>query len=273
MKLLVFFFIISTFLLSSCTDQADAKKAADVYCRCMIENGYPNQNIYAGTICHAQLIKKYRFYKLFFIDRRSDMLQKKIAITTLDSTRKFVKAFLGYTQMDMRKILSDVILSDGNSKDAEMGSVFESNKPLSDTRLSNAIMDKKKEINGLVKEKVNGFSETYYWNGKKDGIFKNYYKSSCELRVLGYYKNNEPFGMWYFFNENGEVFLIEDIKGVNKEKRVRRNDGSWITPPIMSYRKEYDAKTGRLKREGLALYFEDPQKGFYKYGTWKEYLN
>ncbi|WP_442588117.1 hypothetical protein ACSBL2_18910 [Pedobacter sp. AW31-3R] len=272
MKLLLFLIVISAILWSSCTRQNDAKKASDQYCNCMIENGYPDQNLYAVTICHAQLIKKYRFYKLFFIDRRSDVLSQKMSMPTLDSARRFVKEFLKYTQIDKRKILRDLTLSDENRTDVEMLSLFEE-RSLNSIALPKPVMDKTKLKNGLVKEEINGYSETYYRNGKKDGLFKKYYKFSCELRVLGYYKNNEPFGEWFFFNENGEVFLIEDIKGVNKERKVRSNDGTWIKSPIMSYRKEYDTKTGRLKREGLALYFEDTEKGFYKYGKWKEYLN
>lgn len=165
MKLLIFF--ISAFLYTSCTYQNEAKKASDQYCNCMIENGYPDQNLYAVTICHAQLIKQYRFYKLFFIDRRNDVLLEKMSVSTLDSARKFVKEFLEYTQIDKRKILREIALSNGNHTDAEMISVFE-DKSLNGISLPKPSIDKIELKNGLVKEEMNGYSETYYRNGKKD---------------------------------------------------------------------------------------------------------
>lgn len=124
--------------------------------------------------------------------------------------------------------------------------------------------------NGLILED-DGLTEYYYQDGKKDGVFKSYFKRNRKLHVLGFYKDDEAVGTWYFFNQEGGIYLIEEIKEPNKSKEVRRSDGVMVKPPFMSYRKEYDSKTGKIKREGLVLFYKNVEDGFYRYGDWREY--
>lgn len=51
--------------------------------------------------------------------------------------------------------------------------------------------------------------------------------------------------------------MVEEKQGGNKDRKVKRDDGIMVKPPYMSYLKEYDPKSGLLKREGIALYYED----------------
>lgn len=81
-------------LLSSCTNQTNAKKAAGIYCNCMKKNGSPDQDLYAETICRAELMKKYRYYKIFYVDMMDDELSKSISQQTSDSTQKFMSLFM-----------------------------------------------------------------------------------------------------------------------------------------------------------------------------------
>lgn len=50
-----------------------------------------------------------------------------------------------------------------------------------------------------------------------------------------------------------------------------KKDGVMVKPPFMSYRKEHDSKIGKIKREGLVLFYKNAEDGFYRYGDWKEY--
>jgi len=124
--------------------------------------------------------------------------------------------------------------------------------------------------NGLILED-NGLKEIYYYNGKKNGVFKSYYKINGKLEGLGFYENDIPVGIWYYFNEKGEILMIEDKKGLNKDKKVKRDDGVMIKPIHESYLKLYDPKSGMLKREGIILYFEDIEIEYFEYGNWITY--
>ena len=69
--------------------------------------------------------------------------------------------------------------------------------------------------NGLVKEE-DGLKEVYYINGKKNGIFKSYYKLNGKLEAIGFYENNNAVGTWYYFDEKSQILMIEDKKGLNR---------------------------------------------------------
>lgn len=91
------------------------------------------------------------------------------------------------------------------------------------------------------------------------------------MEAIGFYEDDKPVGSWYYFNQAGQILMIEEKKGINKDKQVKGDDGVLIKPKYMSYLKQYDPKTGLLKTEGVALYFEDIEIDYFKYGTWKEY--
>lgn len=82
--------------LSSCTDQMDGKKAAEQYCNCMKSNKADEQYGYAYTICNAELAKKYRFYRIFYIDTKDKKFNDNLSESTNDSTKKFINAFSDY---------------------------------------------------------------------------------------------------------------------------------------------------------------------------------
>lgn len=83
-------------LLLSCTDQMDGKKAAAQYCNCMKSNNADKQYGYAFTICNAELAKKYRYYRIFYIDTQDSVFNNSLSESTLDSTKKFIGDFLEY---------------------------------------------------------------------------------------------------------------------------------------------------------------------------------
>ncbi|TKC60158.1 hypothetical protein FBD94_14685 [Pedobacter hiemivivus] len=254
-KSLIILVFISAILEFSCTEQMDAKKAAEEYCKCMNAKDFQNRPIYAGTICHAELVEKNRFYRIFFIDKRDEILSKKLTKSTLDSVDLYMQIFDHNIPLKMREANNNVIC------------FLEDREVLDNTESSDR---NGRQKNGLILED-HGLTEYYYKGGKKNGVFKNYFKRNRKLHILGFYKDDEPVGSWYFFNQEGGIYLIEDIKGSNKSKEVRRADGVMVKPTFMSYRKEYDSKTGEVKREGLALFYENVEDGFYRYGYWKEY--
>ncbi|MBC9911296.1 hypothetical protein [Chitinophaga varians] len=124
-------------------------------------------------------------------------------------------------------------------------------------------------LNGFIRSK-DGSTETYYRKGKKNGIFKSYYRKTGTLEALGFYENDTPAGTWYYFDADSRISMIEEKRGLNKDKKINI-EGKLHQPKYQSYLKEYDPKTGALKGEGLVLYFDDIEIDYYKYGTWKEY--
>jgi hypothetical protein len=94
MKLFTLFILLALF--SSCTDQMDGAKASEQYCSCMKTNRADEQYGYASTICQAELAKKYRFYRIFYIDTRDKEFNENLPQSTRDSTNKFIDAFLIY---------------------------------------------------------------------------------------------------------------------------------------------------------------------------------
>lgn len=124
-------------------------------------------------------------------------------------------------------------------------------------------------LNGLISSEK-GLKETYYKKGEKNGVFKSYIRKTGKLGALGFYENDVPVGTWYYFDDDSRILMIEEKKGINKDKQVNI-DGKLHKPKYQSYVKLYDPKTGLLKSEGLALYFDDIEIDYYRYGPWKEY--
>lgn len=92
MKTFIFFVLI--FSMMSCTNQMNGKKAAEQYCNCMKSNKSEKWDLYAYTICHAEMTKKYRFYRIFYIETKNKEFNENLPKATRDSTNKFIDAFL-----------------------------------------------------------------------------------------------------------------------------------------------------------------------------------
>ena len=118
-----------------------------------------------------------------------------------------------------------------------------------------------------------GLSETYYLNGKKNGVYKSYFKKNKKLAGLGEYKTDEPSGTWYYFDENGHITLIEKDVSVNKKLKVKDNDSG--PAGILKYKSivQIFNKNGIVIEEGIALYDEDIEIDFVRYGKWNYYDN
>jgi antitoxin component YwqK of YwqJK toxin-antitoxin module len=131
------------------------------------------------------------------------------------------------------------------------------------------LTDKQGRKQGLWIED-SGLKEVYYLNGKRNGVYKSYFKKTGKLEVLGWYEQDMPTGNWYYFDETSRLFMIEKLSGENKEIKVRNDEGNFILLPFKSYVQLYN-KNGTIAKEGLALYDEDIQMEFYMYGRWKYY--
>jgi antitoxin component YwqK of YwqJK toxin-antitoxin module len=116
----------------------------------------------------------------------------------------------------------------------------------------------------------NGLMETYYKDGLRDGVFKSYFGSNGRLDVFGEYRNGNPAGIWYFFNEKGHLILLEKEIGKNPGLTVKGDDGRTMRPPFKSYVIEYHPN-GMIKEEGIALYEKSIQIDFYKKKIWRYY--
>jgi hypothetical protein len=88
--------IIVLLILSSCKDDCNAEGAAKDFCNCMKENGSPEQYLLASKVCDGELIKKNRFYKLFYVDMANRDLDQKVSKTTRDSVQQFMGDFMDY---------------------------------------------------------------------------------------------------------------------------------------------------------------------------------
>ncbi|MBW7943056.1 MAG: hypothetical protein H3C64_11875 [Candidatus Kuenenia stuttgartiensis] len=134
---------------------------------------------------------------------------------------------------------------------------------------SDNLTDKQGRKQGLWIED-NGSKEVYYLNGKKNGVYKSYFKKTGKLEVLGWYQQDKSIGDWYYFDETSRLFMVEKPSGENKEIKIRNDEGTSILLPFKSYVQLYN-KNGIIAKEGLALYEEDIQLEFYMYGKWKYY--
>ncbi|RBQ02221.1 hypothetical protein [Pedobacter miscanthi] len=94
MKLSLLFVLAA--LLLSCTNQMDGAGAAKQYCECMKLNKSDEQYGYAYTVCSAELAKKYRYYRIFYIDTKDKEFNVNLPQATRDSTNRFIGDFLDY---------------------------------------------------------------------------------------------------------------------------------------------------------------------------------
>jgi antitoxin component YwqK of YwqJK toxin-antitoxin module len=116
----------------------------------------------------------------------------------------------------------------------------------------------------------NGHRELYYLDGKRHGIYKSYFPKNNRLEALGQYDNGEPTGLWYYFDESGKILMTEVIRSHRNVTAVRNQHQELLKPKFESYVKIF-GENGAVREEGTALYDEDLQIDFYKFGVWKYY--
>lgn len=91
--------------LTACeVDQFNAEKAGSEYCKCMDENESPGQYVRAASICEEILIKRYRYYKVFYVDMGDPVLDDKVDNVTRDSTQRFMENFYDYLHQNCCEI-------------------------------------------------------------------------------------------------------------------------------------------------------------------------
>ena len=91
--------LLSIFFYSCARDQFDSQQAGNDYCKCLEEANVSRQPYYALKICDAELIKKYRYYRLFTIEMSLKEYQDSLSKETKDSVRKFMDGFFEYRNM------------------------------------------------------------------------------------------------------------------------------------------------------------------------------
>jgi len=64
--------------------------------------------------------------------------------------------------------------------------------------------------------------------------------------------------------------MIESEISNNVDLQILQDDGEMVYPKFKSFLSFY-YPNGEIKEQGLALYNEDIEIDFYRYGTWKYY--
>ncbi|MET0637371.1 MAG: hypothetical protein ABWZ25_15175 [Chitinophagaceae bacterium] len=106
-----------------------------------------------------------------------------------------------------------------------------------------------------------GLKEIYYFNGKKNGNYKSYSRKTGKLEGFGWYEQDRPTGIWYYYDETSSLFLTERILGNNRNLRVKNDEGHSILLPFQSYVQLYH-KNGLVSEEGIALYEDSVEIDF-----------
>lgn len=122
---------------------------------------------------------------------------------------------------------------------------------------------------GFWSEMHNGQkTECYYKNGKLEGVIKTYYKNG-ELFYLGFYKNDTLTGNAYWFNEDGQIIVLEENISVNNFYVMNANNNK-IKPLYKSNYKTY-FENGSIESEGILLYEDSPLFESIECGKWIYY--
>ena len=121
---------------------------------------------------------------------------------------------------------------------------------------------------GLWKDDRKGIL-SYYKNGKLNGVYRVFSKTTGKLSCFGEYANGFRTGNWFYFNEKSQLVMIEKNISVNTDK-IKKDDGKEIVPKFKSYVIIYYTN-GFVREEGTALYDEDIEMDFFKTGIWKYY--
>lgn len=139
------------------------------------------------------------------------------------------------------------------------------------TEKINQLNDKGQRI-GLWKENTNKYwrTETYYLNGKKNGLYRSFSIPKGELGCFGEYKNDTISGTWYYFGDFGHLMMIQKDFKKNDKKIPIEHQAQGIAP-YQCYCITY-YPNGIKKSEGILLWNEDPESDFtFEYGEWKYY--
>jgi antitoxin component YwqK of YwqJK toxin-antitoxin module len=135
-------------------------------------------------------------------------------------------------------------------------------------------LNEKGQKTGLWKEDTNNYwrTETYYQNGKKNGLFKSFSISRGELSCFGEYKNDIITGTWYYFGDFGHLTTIQKNFKKN-DKPIPAEHRAQGVCPYQCYCINY-YPNGAIKSEGILLYVEDPESDLtFEYGEWKYYAD
>ncbi len=119
---------------------------------------------------------------------------------------------------------------------------------------------------GLWKDDHKGIL-SYYKNGKLNGVYRVFSKTTGKLSCFGEYTTGIRTGNWFYFNEKSQLVMTEKNISVNTDK-TKKNDGKEFIPKFKSYVIIYYTN-GNIKEEGTALYEEDIEIDFLKTGVWK----
>ena len=112
-------------------------------------------------------------------------------------------------------------------------------------------------------------SESYYKNGKRNGIFKSYNTGQGTLRGLLEYKDGELCGVAYSFGDKGHLDIIFKDFAVNTDVITESN----ITYKHTCYTITFHPN-GNKESEGVLLWQDNPElDNTYEYGEWKYYDN
>lgn len=111
--------------------------------------------------------------------------------------------------------------------------------------------------------------ELYYKKGKKSGLFKSYSKKGT-LSAFGEYAENIITGIWYYFGNEGHLDMIQKDFKTNTDIVLLDNGEKYLYPykcyTILYY------PNGKIKREGVLLWDEDPELDtVHEFGEWKYY--
>ena len=127
---------------------------------------------------------------------------------------------------------------------------------------------------GLWKENTgqNWRTETYYHNGKRNGIFKELSISRGELITFGEYRNDTIAGTWCYFGDYGHLMMIQNDFQKNTYPTPAIHHVQEKEPcPFRCYCIEY-YPNGNKESEGILLWDDDPESDFtFEYGEWKYY--
>ena len=110
--------------------------------------------------------------------------------------------------------------------------------------------------------------ELYYKGGKKDGLYKRFYRN--KLFLFGEYTADNISGTWYVFGDEGELVSIHNSIEFSKDSIYTGYPCCRIFYKYKCYRIDY-YPSGAVKSEGYMVCDEDFMVDFWEIGEWKYY--